>query len=74
MKKVDLSTTFFDIKTALPFYITATALGKLGHEDNEVCLTRAAGRKGIVQMIPTLASWNQIQAHLQLFTFSIVAQ
>lgn len=36
--------------------ITATALGKLGHPEGEVILTRAAGSRGIIQMIPTLAS------------------
>lgn len=43
-------------KTDAPFYVTATALGKLGHPDGEVCLTKAAGKHGIIQMIPTLAS------------------
>ena len=36
--------------------ITATALGKLGHPEGETVLTRAAGSRGIIQMIPTLAS------------------
>ena len=36
--------------------MTACALGKLGHPDGEVVLTRAAGRKGVIQMMPTLAS------------------
>jgi L-lactate dehydrogenase (cytochrome) len=40
----------------LPIYITATALGKLGHADGELNLTRAAAEHGIIQMIPTLAS------------------
>jgi L-lactate dehydrogenase (cytochrome) len=40
----------------MPIYITATALGKLGHPDGEVNLTRAAGKFGLIQMIPTLAS------------------
>lgn len=57
VKKVNLSTKFFNYETALPFYITATALGKLGHKDGEVVLTKAAGKKGIIQMMPTLASW-----------------
>jgi len=29
-------------KVALPFYVTATALGKLGNPEGEVVLTRAA--------------------------------
>ena len=36
--------------------MTATALGKLGHREGEVVLTRAAASHGVVQMIPTLAS------------------
>lgn len=56
VRHVDLSTSFLGIRSELPFYISATALGKLGHPEGEVVLTRAAGRKGIVQMMPTLAS------------------
>ncbi|KAF8829255.1 hypothetical protein HHX47_DHR3000950 [Lentinula edodes] len=35
---------------------SATALGKLGHPDGELNLTRAAGKHGVIQMVPTLAS------------------
>jgi len=56
VKRVDPSATFFGAKTSLPIYVTATALGKLGHPEGEVCLTKAAGVKGIIQMMPTLAS------------------
>jgi L-lactate dehydrogenase (cytochrome) len=41
---------------SVPFYVTATALGKLGHPEGEVCLTRAAHTHDVIQMIPTLAS------------------
>ncbi|GLB37708.1 putative cytochrome b5 family protein [Lyophyllum shimeji] len=42
---------------SLPVYISATALGKLGHPDGELILTRAAGKHGVIwQMLPTLAS------------------
>jgi L-lactate dehydrogenase (cytochrome) len=37
-------------------YISATALGKLGHPEGEVVLTRAAHTHNIIQMLPTLAS------------------
>ena len=40
----------------MPFYVTATALGKLGNPEGEVVLTRAARKHNVVQMIPTLAS------------------
>jgi L-lactate dehydrogenase (cytochrome) len=53
---VDLSTTLLGSKSRLPIYITSCALGKLGHKEGEVVLTRAAGRKGIIQLMPTLAS------------------
>ncbi|KAF8514650.1 FMN-dependent dehydrogenase-domain-containing protein [Hysterangium stoloniferum] len=53
---VDFSTTILGQKSSMPIYITATALGKLGHPDGELNLTRAAAKHGIIQMIPTLAS------------------
>ncbi|EHA54913.1 hypothetical protein MCOR27_011752 [Pyricularia oryzae] len=56
VENVDVSTTMLGTKTALPFYVTATALGKLGNPEGEVCLTKAAGKHNVIQMIPTLAS------------------
>lgn len=55
VRNIDLSTTMLGHKTSAPFYITATALGKLGHPDGEKVLTKAAAIQDIVQMIPTLA-------------------
>lgn len=43
-------------KVSAPFYVTATALGKLGHPEGEVVLTRSSHVHNVVQMIPTLAS------------------
>ena len=43
-------------KVSIPFYVTATALGKLGNPEGEVVLTRAAHNHNVIQMIPTLAS------------------
>ncbi|EAU91264.2 cytochrome b2 [Coprinopsis cinerea okayama7 len=54
--KVDWSTTILGHKSSMPIYITATALGKLGHPDGELNLTRAAAKHNVIQMIPTLAS------------------
>ncbi|KAK4055176.1 hypothetical protein OIV83_000456 [Microbotryomycetes sp. JL201] len=54
--EVDTSTTILGIPTSMPIYMTATALGRLGHPDGEKCLTRAGASKNIIQMIPTLAS------------------
>lgn len=56
VSSIDLSTTMLDTKVDAPFYITATALGKLGHPDGEKVLTRSAAKHNIIQMIPTLAS------------------
>ncbi|KAI1638533.1 FMN-dependent dehydrogenase [Biscogniauxia mediterranea] len=56
VRKVDFSTTMLGTKVDAPFYVTATALGKLGHPEGEVCLTKAARKHNIIQMIPTLAS------------------
>ncbi|KAI9788007.1 MAG: hypothetical protein M1816_007311 [Peltula sp. TS41687] len=56
VEKVDISTTMLGTKVDVPFYVTATALGKLGHPEGEVILTRAARKHNVIQMIPTLAS------------------
>lgn len=56
VSRIDLSITMLGTKTSAPFYITATALGKLGHKDGEKVLTRAAAKQNVIQMIPTLAS------------------
>ncbi|KAL4890584.1 FMN-dependent dehydrogenase-domain-containing protein [Aspergillus ambiguus] len=56
VEKVDFSTTMLGTPVSIPFYVTATALGKLGNPEGEVVLTRAAHDHNVVQMIPTLAS------------------
>ncbi|WFD21012.1 L-lactate dehydrogenase (cytochrome) [Malassezia caprae] len=56
VKNVDCSTRLLGFPSSLPIYITATALGRLGHPDGELNLTRAAARTGVIQMIPTLSS------------------
>ncbi|KAL8729955.1 MAG: hypothetical protein Q9166_004400 [cf. Caloplaca sp. 2 TL-2023] len=56
VEKIDLSTTMLGTKVDIPFYVTATALGKLGSPEGEVILTRGAKKHNVVQMIPTLAS------------------
>ncbi|KAK6347757.1 hypothetical protein TWF718_005587 [Orbilia javanica] len=56
VEKVDMSTTMLGTKTSIPFYVTATALGKLGHPEGEVVLTKGAAKHNVIQMIPTLAS------------------
>ena len=56
VEEIDISTTMLGTKVDIPFYVTATALGKLGHPEGEVILTRGAHKHNVVQMIPTLAS------------------
>ncbi|KAH6607808.1 l-lactate dehydrogenase cytochrome [Trichoderma cornu-damae] len=56
VRTIDLTTTMLGTKVDAPFYVTATALGKLGHPEGEVVLTRAAQSHNVIQMIPTLAS------------------
>ncbi|KXT09264.1 hypothetical protein AC579_2133 [Pseudocercospora musae] len=56
VENVDLSTTMLGTKVSIPFYVTATALGKLGNAEGEVVLTRGAKKHDVIQMIPTLAS------------------
>ena len=56
VEHIDLSTTMLGAKVSIPFYVTATALGKLGNPEGEVILTRGAAKHNVVQMIPTLAS------------------
>lgn len=56
VENIDTSTTMLGTKTDMPFYVTATALGKLGNPEGEVLLTRGAKKHNIIQMIPTLAS------------------
>ncbi|KAI8973956.1 FMN-dependent dehydrogenase-domain-containing protein [Trametes punicea] len=59
VSSVDWSTTILGQKSSFPLYISATALGKLGHPDGELCLTRAAAKHGVIQMIATLVSCSQ---------------
>lgn len=56
VEHIDMTTTMLGTKCSIPFYVTATALGKLGHPEGEVVLTKAAHEHNVVQMIPTLAS------------------
>ncbi|KAH3684294.1 hypothetical protein WICPIJ_004734 [Wickerhamomyces pijperi] len=56
VSEVDISTSMLGQDTSAPFYISATALAKLGHEDGEISIARGAGKENITQMISTLAS------------------
>ena len=41
VENIDLSTTMLGTKVDIPFYVTATALGKLGHPEGEVSIPKA---------------------------------
>jgi len=53
---VDTSTTLLGSKASVPFYVSATALAKLGNPGGECSIARAAGKEGVIQMISTLSS------------------
>lgn len=57
VSKVDFSHTILGVPSTLPIYISGMALGRLGHPDGELNLTRAAGKHGIIQMTSTFASF-----------------
>lgn len=56
VKHIDPSTSILGHPSSLPIYMTATALGRLGHPDGELNLVRAAAHTGLIQMVPTLSS------------------
>jgi L-lactate dehydrogenase (cytochrome) len=57
VKDIDMTTTILGVKSSLPLYFSATALGKLAHDDGELAISRAAASSGLVYMLPTLSSY-----------------
>merc|ERR1719277_2302238 len=57
VREIDLTTTLLGAASSLPLYFTATALGKLAHQDGEVAIVKAAGKLGVPYMLPTLSSF-----------------
>merc|ERR1719183_2448762 len=55
--EIDLATRLLGVPSSLPLYFTATALGKLAHQDGEVAIVRAAKKAGVAYMLPTLSSY-----------------
>lgn len=53
---VNTSTTILGHGTTLPVYISPTGLGKYAHREAECALARAAGKEGLVQVVPTAPS------------------
>ncbi|KAI8821380.1 FMN-dependent dehydrogenase-domain-containing protein [Fimicolochytrium jonesii] len=58
VSRINFETTILGYPSSAPFYMTATALGKLGHMEGELALTRAAGKSKIIHMLPTLSSFS----------------
>ena len=56
VRDIDTSTTILGSSSSVPFYVSATALAKLGHPDGECSIARGAGKEGVIQMISTLSS------------------
>ncbi|KAI9276428.1 FMN-dependent dehydrogenase-domain-containing protein [Sporodiniella umbellata] len=56
VKNVDCSTTMLGSYSSLPLYISATALGKLGHPEGELVLTQACKKTNVIQMISNFSS------------------
>ncbi len=57
VRDVSMACTLLGHPSRLPVYLTATALGKLAHPEGELAITRAAGRAGVIYMLPTLSSY-----------------
>jgi len=57
VRDIDMTTSVMGVPSSLPLYFTATALGKLAHQDGEVAIVRAAKKAGLAYMLPTLSSY-----------------
>jgi len=57
VKNIDMTTSILGVKSSLPLYFSATALGKLAHDDGELAISRAAAKTGVIYMLPTLSSY-----------------
>eukprot|EP00026_Physarum_polycephalum_P003402 Phypoly_transcript_03413.p1 GENE.Phypoly_transcript_03413~~Phypoly_transcript_03413.p1 ORF type:complete len:400 (+),score=33.04 Phypoly_transcript_03413:251-1450(+) len=58
VSNIDMSCSMLGYKMRFPLYICPTAVGKLAHKDGELALARAAHTRGILQMVPTMASYS----------------
>ena len=57
VKNIDMTTSILGVKSSLPLYFSATALGKLADDDGELAISRAAAASGVIYMLPTLSSY-----------------
>lgn len=76
VENIDLSTKMLGTKVNIPFYVTATALGKLGNPEGEVILTKGAKKHGVIQVsgfillfLPLASSKLSRNACLRRFVF-----
>lgn len=58
VQDVDTSATILGTKSSVPFYVSAAASAKLGHDDGECSIARGAGREGVIQMISSFSSYS----------------
>jgi len=56
MENVDLTTTIFNTKMKLPFFLSPTAMQRLFHHDGEKALARVASREGIMMGVSTIGT------------------
>ena len=57
VRNISMQSTILGQRTSIPLYLTATALGKLAHPDGELAIVRAAQKRGVIYMVPTLSSY-----------------
>eukprot|EP00928_Gymnodinium_smaydae_P077859 TRINITY_DN6136_c0_g1_i1.p1 TRINITY_DN6136_c0_g1~~TRINITY_DN6136_c0_g1_i1.p1 ORF type:complete len:537 (-),score=117.83 TRINITY_DN6136_c0_g1_i1:255-1787(-) len=57
VRDIDMTTSVLGVKSSLPLYFTATALGKLASPEGELAIVRAAKKAGVAYMLPTLSSY-----------------
>ncbi|WP_022667143.1 FMN-dependent alpha-hydroxy acid dehydrogenase [Desulfospira joergensenii] len=57
VKEIDMTTSILGVKSSLPLYFSATALGKLANESGELAISRAAASSDTIYMLPTLSSF-----------------
>ena len=55
VKAIDMTTTLLGARCALPLFLSAVAMCKMGHPEGEAAWMSAAGREGVVYMVPTLS-------------------
>jgi L-lactate dehydrogenase (cytochrome) len=55
---INMQTTMLGCASSIPLYLSATALGRLAHEDGELAITKAGFNSQVLYMLPTLSSYS----------------